>query len=287
MRSSPWIPALCLCLCLFLAALPAVALAQATQVTQAAQDRPKTDAIATIAPRPLATCPTFQPIACGQTVSDSLSPSDCTLPDGTAVKYYQFSGTNNESITATLTSSAFPPLLELLDPSQHVKTSNSSGAPGTVQLPFTLDSTGNWSLAVNNNASTPQYGAFTLDLACGTAAPTCKPNDTTLCIGNGRFSVRATFNAGGGNAGQAQAVALTSDTGYLWFFSSSSVEAVVKVVNGCALNSRYWIFAGGLTNVEVTMTVTDIQTSTTKVYTNPAHTVFKPIQDTSAFATCP
>jgi len=283
MRSSPWIPSLCLSL--FLPALPAVALAQVRQDTQ---DRPsKTAAIAAIAPRPLATCAMSTPIACGQTINDSLSPSDCTLPDGTAVKYYQFPGTSGESITATLTSSVFPPFLQLLRPDGTSPESNSSGAPGTVQIPFGLDATGTWSLGVSNNASTPEYGAFTIGLACGGAGPTCKPNDTTLCIGNGRFSVRATFDAGGGNAGQAQAVALTGDTGYLWFFSSSSVEAVVKVVNGCALNSRYWIFAGGLTNVAVTMTVTDIQTSTVKTYTNPARTVFKPIQDTSAFATCP
>ena len=283
MRSSPWIPALCLSL-----ALPAAALAQATQSTQATQDSPpKIDAIAAIAPRPLATCPTFQPIACGQTIDGSLDPSDCTLPDGTAVDYYQFAGSKNESITATLTSSAFPPFLELLDPNQNVKTSNSSAAPGTVQLPFTLDSTGNWSLAVTNDASTPQYGAYTIKLACGAAGPTCKPNDTTLCVGNGRFSVQATFDAGGGNAGQAHAVPLTNDTGYLWFFSASNVEVVVKVLNGCALNSRFWVFAGGLTNVKVTMTVTDIQTQTIKTYHNPPMTEFQPIQDTSAFATCP
>ncbi len=138
MRCSPWI--LALCLSLFLAALPTVALAQAAQAAQATEDSlPKSDAIAAIAPRPLATCPTFQAIACGQTIDGSLAPSDCTLPDGTAVDYYRFAGTIGESITGTLTTSAFPPFLELLDPNQGIKTSNSSGAPGTVQLPFTLD----------------------------------------------------------------------------------------------------------------------------------------------------
>ena len=283
MRRSPWTPALCMSL--FLAALPAVALAQATEATQ--ETMPKSSAIAAIAPRPLATCPTFQSIACGQTIGGSLDPSDCTLPDGTAVDYYQFAGTIGESITGTLTTSAFPPFLELLDPNRNIKTSNSSGAPGTVQLPFTLDSTGNWSLAVTNNATTPQFGAYTINLACGGIAPTCKPNDTTLCVANGRYSVQATFDAGGGNAGQAHAVALTNDTGYLWFFSASNVEVVVKVLNGCALNSRFWVFAGGLTNVKVTMTVTDIQTQAKKVYQNPPRTTFQPIQDTSAFATCP
>ncbi|MGH9399710.1 MAG: hypothetical protein ACRD00_05035, partial [Thermoanaerobaculia bacterium] len=79
----------------------------------------------------------------------------------------------------------------------------------------------------------------------------------------------------------------TSDTGQFWFFSSSNVEIVVKVLNGCGVNTRYWVFAGGLTNVQVTLTVTDMSNSTMKTYINPLNTAFAPIQDTNAFATCP
>jgi hypothetical protein len=80
---------------------------------------------------------------------------------------------------------------------------------------------------------------------------------------------------------------LTSDTGYLWFFSSQNVEAVLKVIDACGFNNRYWVFAGGLTDVEVTLTVTDTQTGAVKQYFNPRGTKFAPVQDTSAFATCP
>jgi len=64
-------------------------------------------------------------------------------------------------------------------------------------------------------------------------------------------------------------------------------EMVVKVLNACALNSRYWTFAGGLTDVNVILTVTDTQTGAIQTYTNPQGTPFQPIQDTNAFATCP
>ena len=47
------------------------------------------------------------------------------------------------------------------------------------------------------------------------------------------------------------------------------------------------MFVGGLTNVAVTITVTDTASHTQEIYQNPAGTPFAPIQDTAAFATCP
>jgi len=77
------------------------------------------------------------------------------------------------------------------------------------------------------------------------------------------------------------------DTGGFWFFSPSNLEVLIKVLNGCGVKARYWTFAGGLTNVNVILTVTDTQTGTIQTYTNPQGTPFEPIQDTNAFATCP
>jgi len=114
----------------------------------------------------------------------------------------------------------------------------------------------------------------------------CSPTSTDLCLNNNRYRVSATWQTST-SSGVGTAVALTGDTGYFWFFSSNNVEMVVKVLNGCGLNSRYWVFAGGLTNVFVTIQVTDTQTGAVKFYTNPINTAFQPIQDTAAFATCP
>jgi hypothetical protein len=99
--------------------------------------------------------------------------------------------------------------------------------------------------------------------------------------------VQATFASPQGQAGIATAVSETSDTGTFWFFTPNNLEAIVKVVNGCTFNQRYWVFAAGLTNVAVTVTVTDTATVSVRTYTNPQGTPFAPIQDTSAFATCP
>ena len=115
----------------------------------------------------------------------------------------------------------------------------------------------------------------------------CIPDDFTLCLQNGRFEVKATFQAPGGPTTAAHVVKLTDQTGYLWFFNEENVEAVIKVLDACsAPTPRFWVFAGGLTNVRTVITVTDKQENNTKVYTNPQGTAFRPIQDTNAFATC-
>ena len=106
-------------------------------------------------------------------------------------------------------------------------------------------------------------------------AQACTPNNQTLCLNGGRFET------------DASAVPLTGDTGYFWFFNSANIEVVIKVLNGCALNGHYWVFATGLTNVEVTLFVTDTDTGTLKTYVNTLGVPFTPIQDTSAFAACP
>ena len=57
----------------------------------------------------------------------------------------------------------------------------------------------------------------------------------------------------------------------------------VKVLDACSFAGSTWVFAAGLTNVEVVLTVTDTVTGATRRYRNPKGTAFAPVQDTSAF----
>jgi hypothetical protein len=66
------------------------------------------------------------------------------------------------------------------------------------------------------------------------------------------------------------AVGLTSDTGYFWFFSAGNIELVIKVVDGRPVNGHYWVFYGALTDVEVSITVTDTATGAIRTYFKPA-----------------
>jgi PKD repeat protein len=125
-------------------------------------------------------------------------------------------------------------------------------------------------------------------VAVAQAQGTCQSNTNTLCLQGNRFSVTAAYRTNAGATGFGQAIVLTADSGYFYFFDPNNVEVVTKVLNACVnpFNS-YWVFAAGLTNVEVTLTVTDTSNGTVKAYHNPLGTPFQPIQDTSAFATCP
>jgi hypothetical protein len=110
-------------------------------------------------------------------------------------------------------------------------------------------------------------------------------DDGTLTLLGGRFDVQAHYRAPAGE-GEGRAVALSSNSGYFWFFDPGNVEVLVKVVDGCDPYQRFWFFAAGLTNVEVTLRVTDTWAKDTRTYTNPAGRAFLPVQDTAAFDTC-
>jgi hypothetical protein len=118
--------------------------------------------------------------------------------------------------------------------------------------------------AVEMAASEPE--PFRLETV---AASSCVPGPTDLCLNGGRFRVSLTWKAQG-NQGAGQAVPLTSDTGYFWFFSPTNVEVTLKVLDGRGLNGHFWVFYGALSNVEYEITVTDTETGRSVTYRNPA-----------------
>jgi len=109
----------------------------------------------------------------------------------------------------------------------------------------------------------------------------CTVSTTALCLSSSRFQVSVRFSANG-SSGIGQAVPLTADTGYFWFFSNSNVELVVKVLDARGVNGCYWVFYGALSNVDYTITVTDTQRGVQRTYHSPQGTMAS-VGDTSAF----
>lgn len=110
---------------------------------------------------------TANSIACGQTRSGSLTDDDCVITrDGSFFDAWFFSGTAGQTITASLTSSAFDAYLLLADPGSKVVAQDDNGGGGTnARIVFTLDSTGDWAVIANSLAG-GETGPYTLTLSC-------------------------------------------------------------------------------------------------------------------------
>lgn len=252
-------------------------------------------------------CNHFGSLACpSSSASAALSTADCRLNDGSYVDLFQFAGVAGQTVTIDMTSAAFDTYLFLLDPTPVAVDGNDDfGGSTNSRIVFTLTVTGTWTVGATSLAAS-QIGSYALSLQCSSSPPPptptpvitpvptatpipgpCVPGPTTLCLNEGRFRVQADWETPDGRTGSGAALPQTSDTGMFWFFSSNNVEAIVKVVNGCPFNQRYWIFGAGLTNVAVTVRVTDTRTGTLRTYANTQGNAFQPIQDTAAFPTCP
>jgi hypothetical protein len=114
----------------------------------------------------------------------------------------------------------------------------------------------------------------------------CQPNSTRLCLNQGRFRVEVNWRNFQDGTGNGEVVLDSNDSGLLYFFDPDNWEMLVKVLDGCALNDRFWVFAAATTNVEYTLEVTDTLTGTVKEYTNPLGVSAPAVTDTNAFATC-
>lgn len=108
----------------------------------------------------------------------------------------------------------------------------------------------------------------------------------SVYLRGGRYRVTATFEAFG-ETGRALGKNLTDESATFTFFGDENVELVLKVIDACTFNDRYWVFVSGLTDVPVEVLVEDLETGTSETYTSIGGSAFEPILDTNAFSTCP
>lgn len=161
-----------------------------------------------------------------------------------------------------------------------------SAQPGLVAV-WPLNGNGNEIIA-GRNGSLQGSGVFPQTFAamfsCGFS------NATTLCLQD-RFAIRAfwrTSPAGNPPNGNAMTVPVANPgSGLFWFFSADNWEIMVKAINGCGLNDRYWIFSAATTNVFYRVEVLDVRGAKQKIYFNYPGPPAPAVTDTDAFATCP
>jgi hypothetical protein len=173
--------------------------------------------------------------------------------------------------------------------------SEARAAPGGYPLEFCeveSPAPGNWNVLVQAQSGPGGPVQATATLFPGASASSCMADATTLCLddqpGDGRFKIQVSYQTtqGGGQSGFGTAIPLASlgvrHGGLFWFFSPDNPEMLVKILNGCALTSKFWVFYSAGTNVGLTTTVTDIRSGTVKIYSNPDLTPAAPVEDTGA-----
>jgi hypothetical protein len=132
--------------------------------------------------------------------------------------------------------------------------------------------------------------AFSAETAASTLpapAEPCVDGSAVTCLSAERFKVEVRWKDFAGARGQGKlAPAGSADSGVFYFFSPNNWEMLVKVLDGCAINGKTWVFAAGTTDVETTLIVTDSQTGKTAVYFNPLGQASPAVTDIAAFDAC-
>lgn len=233
-------------------------------------------------------------ISCGQPVSGRVYLDSCyASSSGVYAVGYLFNGSLGQRIHLQAYSPVFRAGILLGDGREGNTTLYASNQAtevgGTAEIvDFALPYTGPYFIFVSPLVAFT-FGNYTLGVTCSSSSGNCTPSSTVLCVNNGRFRIEGVYRTPQGQTGpfMATTVASAPDSGLFWFFSASNLEMLIKVLNGCGFNSRYWVFFAAGTNVEFTVTVTDTLSGVSRMYTNALNNPAAPVQDTSAFETCP
>lgn len=128
------------------------------------------------------------------------------------------------------------------------------------------------------------FVTFPVAISCGSSS------DSGLCL-NDRFFIttkwRTNPTPGTPTDGDGHVFIAGLNSGVFWFFSADNWEVMVKSLNACTLNNRFWVFSAATTNVFYRMEVFDIRAGVNKIYFNYPGPPAPAVTDTDAFATCP
>jgi len=137
-----------------------------------------------------------------------------------------------------------------------------------------------------NTVSGPGQPRFS---SCFLDEPERADANQELALNHGRFCVGVTWKDFAGHTGVGLPVGHRSDdSGLFYFFNPVNWELSVKVLDGCAINGRYWVFLSGSTNVGYNVSVQDLEAPAfRRDYSNALGYTATTVTDTDAFACSP
>ncbi len=122
------------------------------------------------------------------------------------------------------------------------------------------------------------------EVADAGSAPCHGPEaEEALVLLGSRFRISARWRVGGEEGIARPGPEASGQSGVMWFFEPSNWELLVKVIDGCALNGHYWLFAAGTTDVGFSLEAVDVSTGQERALEHAAGSAMIPVQDTAAF----
>jgi hypothetical protein len=214
--------------------------------------------------------PQVRTTSCGLTVSGTIDTNDCEI-EGLRFEFWTLTASAGQTFTASATRTSGTGNIGLVvfhddgtDLGDDMPDSGSSTVTGV------LPKGGTWVVAVLATSS----AGYSLTTSCQTQSSGCTPTADNLCLANNRFRVIVSAkDPRTGKTGTGRAVPYNNANG---FFSlpaltgdTANFEIFVKILDGRPVNGRWWVFYGGLTDFEYTITVTDAVSGQNRKYTKP------------------
>ena len=141
-----------------------------------------------------------------------------------------------------------------------------------------------------NGVTTPR---LRVDRAIAALGPgDCVESDTRLCLLGGRFSATLAWDDGSGAkpalVAAPRAPGEGSSSGLFHFYASdpSNWEVLVKMIDGCSTNGRFWVLVSASTGFGWELVVTDERTGATRSWRHPLDGKASGLSDFEAFASC-
>jgi len=135
--------------------------------------------------------------------------------------------------------------------------------------------------------------AFPVARAEGATSAACSPSPTRLCLLGGRFAATLSWDDGSGPkpalVAGPRADGATSASGLFRFYESdpSNWEVLVKVVDGCRTNGRFWVLVSASTGFGWRLEMVDQVTTLGRAWFHPLDGQASGIADFDAFRGCP
>ena len=135
-----------------------------------------------------------------------------------------------------------------------------------------------------SDGSSPSTARRTFLVVAASPRGTCVADAETLCLQDSRYAVAVEWWKGDDESGAGRVVHQgTNDSGLFAFFGRDNWEALIKVLDGCAMNGHMWVYGGSTTDLGLAIRVTDTLTGASKEYRNEPGTPAAAIADATAF----